>query len=66
MSIWVRTCQECGLKQIATPPPAKMTSAWEERKCQSCKSSGLDYGSSDYHVVDGKLVRNEEESDHGS
>ena len=28
MSIWVRTCQECGLKQIATPPPAKMTSAW--------------------------------------
>lgn len=43
---WVRTCQECGHKQISAKPnpDAELTDAYRNKKCRRCKSSGLDYG----------------------
>ena len=43
---WIRTCQECGHKQAATPPATgkPLTTAYTEAKCRKCHSIGLDYG----------------------
>jgi len=47
MKAWIRTCQSCGNKQQDTQPEygGQMSTAYRERKCRSCKSSDLDYGS---------------------
>ncbi len=43
---WIRTCQECGHKQPATPPnkDKELSLAYENAKCKACKSEALDYG----------------------
>lgn len=42
--MWVRTCQECGHKQIMKSPKGQKTANWTEAKCRKCKSAALDYG----------------------
>lgn len=44
--IWMRTCQECGHKQISTKPnpDVELSDSYRNRKCRRCKSSSLDYG----------------------
>ena len=44
MTIWVRTCQECGHKQITKPPAEYKGESWRELKCKKCNSPALDYG----------------------
>lgn len=43
---WIRTCQECRVKQDARTPPvdAQSYTRYAEIKCKNCKSIGLDYG----------------------
>ena len=43
---WIRTCQECGYKQVSKPPAEYKSEAWRDVKCKKCKSMALDYGSS--------------------
>ena len=42
---WIRTCQQCGNKQEDKKPEGEPASTWLDRKCKSCKSAELDYGS---------------------
>jgi ribosomal protein S27E len=44
---FVRTCQECGHKQIAKEPPTgkEPTPSYCNSKCKACQSMSLDYGS---------------------
>jgi hypothetical protein len=42
---FVRTCQECGLPQIAKDPAEYKSDSWKDLKCKRCKSEALDYGS---------------------
>lgn len=41
---WIRTCQECGLAQIAPCPLTPKSDSWRNAKCKKCKSEALDYG----------------------
>jgi len=45
VSLFVRTCQECGHKQKDTEPKVGPTDVYRNRKCKACKSEALDYGS---------------------
>lgn len=49
----VRTCQECFTKNTAPEPT---TDKARERKCSTCQSPALDYGSP-YVKYNGKLYR---------
>lgn len=43
---WIRTCQECGMRQ-RTPRPnsgKELTDAYCNRPCRACRSPALDYG----------------------
>lgn len=42
---YIRTCQECGHKQVSKPPAEYKSEAWRDVKCRKCKSMALDYGS---------------------
>ncbi len=44
---WMRTCQSCGHQQRDTRPAYGDQSfdAYRDRRCRSCRSSDLDYGS---------------------
>lgn len=42
--MWIRTCQECGHKQEDDMPKAQVSIAWENRRCEECRSPALDYG----------------------
>lgn len=45
---FVRTCQECGHKQVAKDPATykdPTNENWRNLACKKCKSEGLDYGS---------------------
>lgn len=44
---WVRYCQECGYAQEDKKPNDNPTDAYLNRKCKSCKSMSLDFGSND-------------------
>ena len=46
MDKFIRTCQECGHKQEATPPnkDKELSTAYCNAKCKRCKSEALDYG----------------------
>jgi len=56
---FIRTCQECGNRQVAKEPSifdsGKLSDAYRNRKCKKCKSEALDFGSD--QDVDGKLKR---------
>ncbi len=41
---YIRTCQECGHKQLAKPPATYNNDAWRDIQCKKCKSIALDYG----------------------
>ena len=43
---WIRTCQECGHKQVAKQPEygTEPTDAYRNSKCRRCKSEALDFG----------------------
>lgn len=41
----IRTCQECGHKQIANHPNTYADDSWRNLNCMVCKSEALDYGS---------------------
>lgn len=59
-SLFVRTCQECGHKQVANKPVygSELRLAYCNAKCRKCKSEALDYGSEDFtRNADGKLVK---------
>lgn len=56
-ALWKRTCQECGRWQLGAEPPAPLTDAFRNKKCTYCKSEALDYGSGEWAVVRGRLVR---------
>jgi hypothetical protein len=46
--MWIRTCQECGHNQTQKKAPIygePASDAYLFRKCEVCRSSGLDYGS---------------------
>ena len=45
MDDWIRTCQECGHKQVSKPPAEYKSEAWRNVKCKKCRSEALDYGS---------------------
>ncbi|MEN6605867.1 MAG: hypothetical protein ABFD60_01390 [Bryobacteraceae bacterium] len=45
MKAWIRTCQECGHKQVARCPAETKGDRWRDAKCKRCKSPALDYGS---------------------
>ena len=45
IAMWIRTCQECGHKQEAKPPPEYKDDSWRDLKCHRCRSMALDYGS---------------------
>lgn len=64
-SVYVRTCQECGHKQVAKDPMSYATGSenWRNLVCKHCKSNSLDYGSDGYTLVDGEIVRNIAEED---
>jgi hypothetical protein len=42
---FIRTCQECGHRQISKDPALYRTDSWRDIKCRKCKSESLDYGS---------------------
>lgn len=42
--IWIRTCQECGHKQVAKPPAEYRDDRWRDLACKACNSIALDYG----------------------
>jgi hypothetical protein len=44
MRKWIRTCQECGYKQEAKPPPDYKGDSWRDLKCKRCRSMALNYG----------------------
>jgi len=47
MTIWRRTCQECGHKQYDNDPTGMNATSFgrfQDRKCKKCKSEALDYG----------------------
>jgi hypothetical protein len=47
----IRTCQECGSKQVAKHPKEYKSDIWKELKCANCKSIGsLDYGQTNTEV----------------
>jgi hypothetical protein len=59
-SLFVRTCQECGHKQVANKPVygSELRLAYCNAKCRKYKSEALDYGSEDFtRNADGKLVK---------
>lgn len=46
MTKFIRTCQSCNNKQEDKDPKGKQpTTAYDNRKCNKCGSSDLDYGS---------------------
>lgn len=58
MSIYVRTCQECGHKQEMKNPALQKTDNWRDAKCKVCNSQSLDYGSDGYERnADNSIVR---------
>jgi hypothetical protein len=42
---WIRTCQECGHKQVSKPIEKYKNDSWRDKKCNMCGSEALDYGS---------------------
>lgn len=61
---WVRVCQSCGHKQVveAVCTTSELTDAFLNAACESCKSESLDYGHDGYTLVDGKPVRDVDDS----
>lgn len=60
MSIYYRTCQECGHVQQDVDPDAitnNRREAYRERKCKRCGSIALDWGS----ISDPRVMRVEED-----
>ena len=57
--VYVRTCAECGHKQLAKDPKTYKTAGenWRDLKCKHCKSAALDYGSDSFTMVNGKIVK---------
>ncbi len=45
--MWIRTCQECGNKQVSKPPAEYRNDSWRNVKCRKCHSEALDYGQDD-------------------
>lgn len=41
---WIRKCNECGHKQEDKNPANVPSTAYLNRACKKCKSSGLDWG----------------------
>lgn len=41
---YIRTCQECGHKQVSKPPSEYKSDGWRNIKCRRCQSEALDYG----------------------
>lgn len=41
---WIRTCQECGHKQVTKSPLEYKGDSWKDLKCKKCKSMALDFG----------------------
>lgn len=59
---WIRTCQECGHRQVSKPISLYKTDSWRETRCDRCGSPGaLDYGSE--QLVDHNNKRVEEATD---
>lgn len=47
MTVWFRTCQECGHKQSDVNPTSLNATGFDrfqDRLCKKCKSPALDYG----------------------
>lgn len=44
MTMWIRTCQECGARRDSRPPASYAGDSWRNVKCSRCKSIALDYG----------------------
>lgn len=42
--LFIRTCQECGHKQVARHPKTYPNDIWRNIKCKNCHSNALDYG----------------------
>ena len=42
---WIRTCQECGHRQVARCPNGMKSENWRNLKCRRCRSIAMDYGS---------------------
>ena len=62
--MFVRTCQECGYRQVSKNPSEYKNDAWRNLKCKKCQSEALDYGSEGWNLnKDGKLEREEEDHD---
>lgn len=57
MLIYCRKCNECGHVQVAKPPAEYKGDSWKDLKCKVCKSSGLDYGSDSYVLVNGNPAK---------
>lgn len=61
--MWARKCDECGHIQTDKKPIGNMTTAYMNRKCKKCHSSGLDSGHDGYEIKNGKIVRKEYDED---
>lgn len=55
---YVRTCQECGVKQDARDPATYSNESWRDVKCKNkqCRSEALDYGMYEDQNVDDEEV----------
>jgi hypothetical protein len=53
---WIRTCQECGHKQLASQNPIDFKNgipdSYLNAKCKKCKSESLDYGTQNASYYD--------------
>lgn len=56
-NLFVRTCQECGHRQVMKNPDEQKSDGWRDAKCRKCKSPALDFGSPGWERVNGKLQK---------
>lgn len=61
--MFVRTCQECGYKQVNTSPAKYTNDRWRDVKCKNCKSPALDYGSDGWRLENGNLVKDQKDDE---
>ena len=57
--MFVRTCQECGHRQVPLKPPSEYKGdTWRDTACKRCGSIALDYGSEGWvRDAAGKIIR---------
>ena len=60
-TLFVRTCQKCGHKQVAGNPAKYTSDLWRNLSCLKCKSIAMDYGSFGWEKKNGQIVRIPEE-----